>query len=138
MDVFINKVQAVQLFQSSNAAEKSFIFYPVIYILLLVGLLLRICVLQSYLWHYRSHFLFSVGLVFCARGAVLKKFQMLFEQNIASNVTRNQESKHITNLNILKEPPSMPMGPQACPSTQNNYLEYKSWRNFIKVLLLIF
>ena len=73
MDVFINKVQAVQLFQSSNAAEKSFIFYPVIYILLLVGLLLRICVLQSYLWHYRSHFLFSVGLVFCARGAVLKK-----------------------------------------------------------------
>ena len=73
MDVFINKVQAVQLFQSSNAAEKSFIFYPVIYILLLVGLLLRICVLQNYLWHYRSHFLFSVGLVFCARGAVLKK-----------------------------------------------------------------
>ena len=64
-----------------------------------------------------------------------KKFQMLFEQNIASNVTRNQESKHITNLNILKEPPSMPMGPQACPSTQNNYLEYKSRRNFIKVLL---
>ena len=37
---------------------------------------------------------------------------MLFEQNIASNVTRNQESKHITNLNILKEPPSMPMGPK--------------------------
>ena len=35
MDVFINKVQAVKLFQSSNAAEKSFIFYPVIYILLL-------------------------------------------------------------------------------------------------------
>ena len=49
MDVFINKVQAVKLFQSSNAAEKSFIFYPVIYILLLVGLLLRICVLQSYI-----------------------------------------------------------------------------------------
>ena len=48
---------------------------------------------------------------------------MLFEQNIASNVTRNQESKHITNLNILKEPPSMPMGPQACPRTQNNYSE---------------
>ena len=67
---------------------------------------------------------------------ICKKFQMLFEQNIASNVTRNQESKHITNLNILKEPPSMPMGPQACPSTQNNYLECKSWRNFIKVLLL--
>ena len=32
---------------------------------------------------------------------------MLFEQNIASNVTRNQESKHITNLNIPKAPPSM-------------------------------
>ena len=25
---------------------------------------------------------------------------MLFDQNIASNVTRNQESKHITNLNL--------------------------------------
>ena len=28
----------------------------------------------------------------------IKKFQMLFEQNIATNVTRNQESKHLTNL----------------------------------------
>ena len=85
MDVFINKVQAVKLFQSSNAAEKSFIFYPVIYILLLVGLLLRICVLQSYLWHYRSHFLFSGGLVFCARGAVLKKKNMEF--SVSSYIT---------------------------------------------------
>ena len=29
------------------------------------------------------------------------KFQMLFEQNIASNVTRNQESKHTSNSIIL-------------------------------------
>ena len=28
----------------------------------------------------------------------VKKIQMLFEENIASNVTRNQESKHLTNL----------------------------------------
>ena len=26
---------------------------------------------------------------------IIIKFQMLFEQNIASNVTRNEESKHI-------------------------------------------
>ena len=39
---------------------------------------------------------------------------MLFEQNIASNVTRNQESKHITNLNIQK----------ARPTTQNNIWEH--------------
>ena len=38
----------------------------------------------------------------------IEKFQMSFEQNIASNVTRNQEYKHITNLNIPKAPPSMP------------------------------
>ena len=29
---------------------------------------------------------------------IFQKFQMLFEKNIASNVTKNQESKHITNI----------------------------------------
>ena len=29
---------------------------------------------------------------------IFQKFQILFEQNIASNVTKNQESKHITNI----------------------------------------
>ena len=38
----------------------------------------------------------------------VKKFQMLFEQNIASNVTRNQKYKHLTNSNIAKERPSTP------------------------------
>ena len=31
-----------------------------------------------------------------------KKFRMLFEQNIASNITRNQESKHIKMRNHVK------------------------------------
>ena len=38
---------------------------------------------------------------------------MLFEQNIASNVTRNQKYKHLTNLNIAKEHPSVPKRAQA-------------------------
>ena len=42
---------------------------------------------------------------------------MLFEQNIASNVTRNQKYKHLTNLNIAKERPSTPKNAQARPST---------------------
>ena len=31
----------------------------------------------------------------------IKKFQMLFEQNVASNVTRNQEPKHVKHIPIL-------------------------------------
>ena len=42
---------------------------------------------------------------------------MLFEQNIASNVTRNQKYKHLTNLNIAKERPSTPEHAQAPPKT---------------------
>ena len=50
----------------------------------------------------------SIEMKFKKKKINIKSFQMLFEQNIASNVTRNQESKHITNLNIPKAPPSMP------------------------------
>ena len=46
-----------------------------------------------------------------------KKFQMLFEQNIASNVTRNQEYKHLTNLSIEKAHKIMPKQARARPST---------------------
>ena len=42
-----------------------------------------------------------------------RKISNVIWKNIASNVTRNQEYKHITNLNV-----------KAHPSTQNNYWEH--------------
>ena len=36
---------------------------------------------------------------------------MLFEQNIASNVTRNQKYKHLTNLNIAKNTQAQLLAP---------------------------
>ena len=63
----------------------------------------------------------------------LKKFQMLFEQVIASNVTRNQEFKHTTNLNHTKscgtmrnhaKPHETMQNHMNLCKTQNNYWEH--------------
>ena len=56
------------------------------------------------------------------------KFQMLFEQNIASNVTR-KESKHVTNSNIMK---AHKIYTKARPSTQINYQEQQEIFDFHK------
>ena len=61
---------------------------------------------------------------------VVKKFQMLFEQNIASNVTRNQKYKHLTNLNIAKERPSTPKHLEQLLAPYRNFLNLKKQKFF--------
>ena len=56
---------------------------------------------------------------------------MLFEQNIASNVTRNQESKHIINLNIMKARPSTPKQSEQLLGTYRNLLNLKNKKSLI-------
>ena len=56
---------------------------------------------------------------------------MLFEQNIASNVTRNQKYKHLTNSNIAKERPSTPKHAQAqLLAPYRNFLNLKKQEFF--------
>ena len=55
---------------------------------------------------------------------------MLFEQNIASNVTRNQKYKHLTNLNIAKERPSTPKHLEQLLAPYRNFLNLKKQEFF--------
>ena len=55
---------------------------------------------------------------------------MLLEQNIATNVTRNQKYKHLTNLNIAKERPSTPKHLEQLLAPYRNFLNLKKQEFF--------
>ena len=94
---------------------------------------------EDYFWNTYSRLQKHYALWVMAKiVALLKNFQMLFEKNVTSNVTRNQKLKHIyIHLSTLAHPPTNILS-HLCIMYTHTYRPRETRKNNVKLWACIF